>query len=133
VVAVDDGSTDDSGARLAGWAGRDRRVRVLRLPARGLVAALDAGLAACRAPLVARMDADDLCHPERLAAQLAFLEAHPALGAVGTLVEGRAVDGQPLGRGMARYLAWSNELREPAAIARARFIESPLVHPSVLA
>jgi GT2 family glycosyltransferase len=133
VVAVDDGSGDDSAARLAAWAGRDPRVRVLRRAPGGLVAALNDGLAACRAPLVARMDADDLCHPERLAAQLAFLEDHPAVGVVGTLVEGCTLEGGPLGRGMARYLAWSNELRDPAAIARARFIESPLVHPSIMA
>jgi hypothetical protein len=78
------------------------------------------------------MDADDLCHPERLAAQLTYLEAHPAIGVAGTLVEGRTVDGQPLARGMARYLDWSNALHEPDDIARERFVESPLVHPSVL-
>jgi hypothetical protein len=132
VVAVDDGSVDGSGERLEVWAARDRRVRVLRGPARGLVAALNEGIGACRAPLVARMDADDICHPERLAAQHAFLGDHPALGVVGSLVEGRTLDGQPLGPGMARYLAWSNRLCEAAAIARERFIESPLVHPSVL-
>jgi GT2 family glycosyltransferase len=133
IVAVDDGSTDGSGERLSAWAARDRRVRVLRRPARGLVAALNEGLAACRASLVARMDADDLCHPERLAAQHAFMLDHPAVGVVGTLVDGCTLDGQPLAPGMARYLAWSNRLCEPQAIARERFIESPLVHPSVVA
>jgi hypothetical protein len=133
VVAVDDGSVDDSAARLEGWAARDGRVRVLRRPRRGLVAALADGLAACRAPLVARMDADDLCHPDRLAAQVELLDQQPALGVAGTLVAGATVGGGALGRGMARYLAWSNELRAPAEIARARFIESPLVHPSVVA
>jgi GT2 family glycosyltransferase len=132
VVSVDDGSGDDSGVRLEGWAARDRRVRVLRRPPRGLVPALEEGLSACRAPLIARMDADDLCAPDRLAAQVAFLDQHPTVGVLGSLVEGRTVDGQPLARGMARYLAWSNDLRDPAAIARERFIESPLVHPSVL-
>src|SRR5256885_2187463 len=63
VVAVDDGSGDGSGERLEWWARRDGRVRVLRRPARGLVAALNEGLDACRGELVARMDADDLCHP----------------------------------------------------------------------
>src|SRR5439155_27027436 len=90
------------------------------------------GLGACRAPLVARMDADDVCHPERLAAQLAFLDAHPQVAVVASQVEGRTVDGQPLARGMARYLDWSNGLVEPAAIARDRLIESPVVHPSVV-
>jgi GT2 family glycosyltransferase len=132
VVAVDDGSSDDSGARLEGWAARDPRVRVLRRPPRGLVPALEEGLAACRAPLIARMDADDVCHPDRLAAQAGFLHAHPDVGVAGSLVEGRTLDGQPLARGMARYLDWLNQVREPAAIWRERFIESPLVHPSVM-
>jgi glycosyltransferase involved in cell wall biosynthesis len=119
LVAVDDGSRDDSAGRLEAWAARDARVRVLRRPPRGLVAALEEGRQHCRAPLIARMDADDLCHPQRLAAQLAYLEAHPHIGVAGTLVEGRTVDGQPLARGMARYLEWSNGLCAPADIATA--------------
>jgi glycosyltransferase involved in cell wall biosynthesis len=132
IVAVDDGSTDGSGERLEAWAARDGRVRVLRRPALGLVAALNEGLRACRGPLVARMDADDLCHPERLAEQQAFLSAHPEIGVAGTLVDAVTIAGEAVGRGMTRYLAWSNALVEPADIARQRFIESPLVHPSVM-
>jgi GT2 family glycosyltransferase len=132
IVAVDDGSADGSGERLEAWAARDRRLRVLRRPPRGLVAALEEGRLACRAPLIARMDADDLCHPERLAAQWRYLEDHPEVGAAGTLVEGQTTDGNSLARGMARYLDWSNGLCDPAAITRERFIESPLVHPSVM-
>jgi glycosyltransferase involved in cell wall biosynthesis len=132
LIALDDGSDDDSGQRLESWAARDARVRVLRRPPRGLVAALEDGRRCCRAPLIARMDADDLCHPERLAAQVQYLEAHPGVGVAGTLVEGQTVDGQPLARGMTRYLAWSNALCAPEAIARERFVESPLVHPSVM-
>jgi len=132
LVAVDDGSDDGSGQRLEAWARRDPRVRVLRRPPRGLVPALHEGLGHCRAPLVARMDADDLCHPERLEVQLAFLDAHPRVGAVGSLVAGATIEGQPLARGMTRYLEWSNQLCAPEEIARERFIESPLVHPSVV-
>src|SRR5690349_1483577 len=62
IVAVDDGSRDDSGPRLEAWAARDPRVRVLRGPPRGLVAALEEGRRQARAPFLARMDADDLCH-----------------------------------------------------------------------
>src|SRR5262245_50060119 len=85
IVAVDDGSTDDSRARLEAYAARDARVRVLAGPAQGLVAALERGRAACRAPLIARMDADDVAAPERLARQVALLEARPELGLVATL------------------------------------------------
>ncbi len=77
LVAVDDGSCDATPAILAGAAQRDPRVRVLRPSARGLVPALNAGLDACRAPLVARMDADDISHPRRLELQATFLSEQP--------------------------------------------------------
>ena len=80
VVVIDDGSTDDSPNILAGLAARDSRLRVLRQGNSGVVAALNRGLKDCRAPLVARMDADDVAHPERLEQQLAFMKANPEIG-----------------------------------------------------
>ena len=70
-VVADDGSRDGSLAVARDFAARDPRFRVLELPRRGLVEALTAGLAACGAPLVARMDADDVMHRDRLAAAVA--------------------------------------------------------------
>src|SRR3989337_2418488 len=66
LIAVDDGSTDDTRRHLQTWAQQDRRVVVLPRSHGGLVDALQAGLSACRAPLVARMDADDRSSPDRL-------------------------------------------------------------------
>jgi glycosyltransferase involved in cell wall biosynthesis len=130
IVAVDDDSEDGTAEQLEGWARRDRRVRVLRCPHRGLIESLNAGLAACRAPLIARMDADDRSHPERLAAQAALLAEQPDLAAVGCLVE--AFPLQEVGPGLALYLDWQNSLITPEAIAREIYVESPLVHPSVM-
>jgi glycosyltransferase involved in cell wall biosynthesis len=130
IVAVDDGSEDGTGARLEHWAQRDSRMRVLHLPHRGLVDSLNAGLAECRAPLIARMDADDRSYSERLAGQAALLAAHPDLAAVGCLVE--AFPPQDIGPGLALYLQWQNSLTTPDAIAREIYVESPLVHPSVM-
>ncbi len=130
VVAVDDGSTDGSRDVLAAWAGRDRRFRLLvRRPA-GLVAALNRGLAECRAPLVARMDADDRCDPRRLELQLAALAAEPPLDVVSCLV--CHFPEEDVGEGFRRYEKWLNGLLEHEDILRERFIESPLPHPSVL-
>jgi glycosyltransferase involved in cell wall biosynthesis len=67
VLLIDDGSTDSGAERARVWAKRDGRVRLLQSPGRGLVRALQAGLAAARGALIARMDADDRCHPERIA------------------------------------------------------------------
>ena len=65
-IVVDDGSVDATGRLAAEFAAQDRRVRVLREPHRGLVGALNRGLAHCRGRYVARMDADDLMHRRRL-------------------------------------------------------------------
>lgn len=84
LVAVDDGSTDDSRAILADYARRDQRVRPLYGPHRGLVWSLNAGMEACRAPWVARMDGDDICVADRLEAQLGFVERNRGVGLVAT-------------------------------------------------
>jgi glycosyltransferase involved in cell wall biosynthesis len=77
VIVVDDGSTDDTPAVLARYAGR---IRVLRQPNRGLAAARNAGLAAARGTYVAFLDADDVMAPTKLAAQLEVLERSPTIG-----------------------------------------------------
>ena len=86
LLVVDDGSRDGAVAALRPLAARDARLRVLGNPGRGLVAALNFGLAQARAPLVARMDADDVALPERLARQLAFLDREPSVAVVGSQV-----------------------------------------------
>ena len=84
LVVVDDGSTDGTGAILARLAGEDARVRVVRQAALGLTRALNRGLQEARAPLVARMDADDVAAPERLARQMELLASRPEVALVGT-------------------------------------------------
>lgn len=129
VVLVDDGSTDDSLAIAQAWADRDRRFRLICQSHRGIVGALNAGLEASLAPCVARMDADDRSHPERLARQVAFLEAHPDVAVVGCLVKGYPPE--QVRQGFSIYLEWLNSLIEDSDIRREIFVESPLAHPSV--
>lgn len=83
LVAVDDGSTDGSSAILDRLADEDPRLHVVRRPNTGITRALNDGLAAARAPLIARMDADDLAHPARLQKQADHLDAHPDIGLLG--------------------------------------------------
>ncbi|MAE96579.1 MAG: glycosyl transferase family 2 [Deltaproteobacteria bacterium] len=129
-VVVDDGSRDDGALRVARAAGRDSRVRLLRTGRHGLVSALQEGLAACRAPFVARMDADDWMHRDRLALQLGRLEASPELAALGSHV--RLFPRAALGPGMRSYEAWLNGLRSPEEVSREAFVECPLAHPTWL-
>lgn len=130
LIAIDDGSTDDTRTRLEAWASRDPRVRVLAGAHAGLIEALNRGLAESRGPYVARMDADDRSHPERLAAQVEFLKARPDLAVAGSMVEG--FPAEAVREGFRIYIDWLNGLCEPETIAREIFIESPLAHPSVL-
>lgn len=83
-LIVNDGSSDTSAAIIDAYAARDARIRAIHQENRGLIASLNRMLEEARAPLIARMDGDDDCHPERLAKQLAFLQANPDHGLVGT-------------------------------------------------
>ena len=130
LVAVDDGSLDATPRLLERAAHGDRRVRVIRSTGAGLVTALNLGLAACRAPLLARMDGDDICHPRRLELQAAYLEAHPDTGLVACGF--RHFPRASLKRGMLAYEAWQNSLLDHDLITRDLFVESPFVHPGVL-
>jgi glycosyltransferase involved in cell wall biosynthesis len=129
IVALDDGSSDGSRELLQARARAEPRLRVLARPHRGLVAALNEAARAARAPLLARMDADDVAHPERLRLQLEQLARERADTILGSRVR---VRGSAASVGMRAYVAWSNRLLTHAAIARDLFVESPLVHPSVM-
>lgn len=124
VVVVDDGSVDHPEAVLPD----DARVRLFRQPPLGIVAALERGRREAKAPLLARLDCDDLVLPGRLAAQFAYLEAHPDVVALG----GRArpiTDEGAVPEGMLRYVRWVNGLRDPHV---ELLVESPMFHPATM-
>jgi glycosyltransferase involved in cell wall biosynthesis len=125
LVVVDDGSSDDTPAILAA------AVRyVISRDGGGLVAALNTGLATCRAPLLARMDGDDICHPRRLELQAAYLDTHPDTGLLACNF--RHFPRSTLKQGMLSYETWQNTLEEHDLIMRDRFTESPFCHPSIM-
>ena len=130
VVVVDDGSTDATPDIVADAASRDSRLRLIRQSAEGIVAALNLGLAECRAPLVARMDADDRMRAPRLARQAAEFDLKPDLAVLGSRVE--LVASPVTGQGLHEYVRWQNALVDAAELANQRYVESPLTHPSVM-
>ncbi len=132
LIAIDDGSRDGGPAWMAAAAARDARIRPIASGGVGVARALRVGLAAARGAWIARMDADDVCAPTRLARQRAAMAAAPRLGAVGTQVRAVGFGGGEVGPGLHRYVAWQNRLLTPAEHAHERLIESPLCHPSVL-
>jgi glycosyltransferase involved in cell wall biosynthesis len=82
LIAIDDGSSDESGKVLANFAARDPRIRLFSHGNQGIVATLNRALELARAPLVARMDADDICRPDRFGKQVAYMQHHPEIAAV---------------------------------------------------
>lgn len=129
LIVVDDGSTDAT-PRVLAELRAPFPIHIITRPGEGLVAALHAGLAHARGALVARMDADDVCHPDRLRLQVERMQAEPELGVLAT----RVIFGgdREKAAGYARHVDWTNRLLTHDDLSLARFRESPLAHPSVM-
>lgn len=130
LIMVDDGSTDRSTGIVNNYAVKDERVRLITLKKSGLVAALNAGIAAARGDLIARMDADDIMHEERLKLQYDYMSANPDVSVLSCLVE--VFPRKLISPNMQYYIDWVNSLTDNESIRRDIFIESPIPHPSVM-
>jgi glycosyltransferase involved in cell wall biosynthesis len=128
-VVVDDGSSDATAAVAAAAAREDPRIRAIAIPHGGIVAALGAGLALCRAPVVARMDADDVMHRQRLALQTAALAADPTLAAVGCHV--RFFPRRGMTDGLRDYERWLGSVVDRRRVREDAFVECPVAHPTL--
>ena len=130
VVIVDDGSRDATPRIARAWEQRDDRFRLVGMPPGGIVAALQRGLAESRGQYIARMDADDTSHPERLAAQLDLLECSPGLAGCGTGI--RYVPESSVTPRATAYAAWLNAMTTWETVAANIFVECPLAHPTFM-
>jgi glycosyltransferase involved in cell wall biosynthesis len=130
LIAVDDGSRDASSAIAARLAARHTALRIVRTEGLGIARALQLATQHAHSELIARMDGDDIALEDRLARQLDVLAAEPELAVLGTQVT--CFPEAEIGEGLARYVAWQNELTSAEEHARQLFIESPLCHPSIV-
>jgi glycosyltransferase involved in cell wall biosynthesis len=124
-LIVDDGSSDGSGAILDHFAIQDPRICVFRQENRGLIVSLNRLVAEARAPLIARIDGDDVAHPERFARQVAWFDAHPDGGVLGTHAFDMDEHGQVFDDVTQRPL-------DHDGIRAALDNSSPLCHPSIM-
>jgi glycosyltransferase involved in cell wall biosynthesis len=129
-VLVDDGSEDGSLAWARWFAAQDTRFMIVATAHQGLVATLQTGLAHCRGRFVARMDADDLMHRQRLLLQAQTLAESPHLAAVGCHVRLFPRRGLPEGR--RTYERWLNSIDTPERVRQDAFVECPIAHPTLM-
>lgn len=132
LLVIDDGSEDRTRDYLRSL--DDPRVRACSSGGQGLAAALNAGLALARAPLVARQDADDWSHPERLEAQVRRMCAHPDLDVLATAATFVDAAGDPLETPWTRavHAQWEAAV-DTAAIAALMPLTCCIFHATVMA
>jgi len=128
VIAVDDGSTDDSFDLLEQWAERDGRVRVFQQGPEGIVSALELARSQATGFHLARMDADDIASPYRFELQTQLMESDSTLVLCGCEVE--YFPKENVKDGALRYQEWLNSPATSEEIAKEVFVECPLAHPA---
>ncbi len=106
------------------WFGHDARLQVFTTEVRHLTFSLSLGLHHARAALVARMDGDDIAMPERLAAQVEFMRAHPEVVVLGSDYERIDAHGNTVD--------WIHLPQDDASIRKSLLWGNPLCHPSVI-
>ena len=129
-ILIDNNSTDNSSEIAGIWASRDNRFRLVTEKKQGVMYASNRGSELAMGAYITRMDADDWAYPGRLRMQSEFLDMHQEYGAVAGLVEHMGHSENT--KGFERYVEWSNSVCSYRDIFNRRFIESPIVNPSVM-
>lgn len=138
-VIVDHHSTDGTRSILQAAADRDSRIRIVQPPSdASFVDVVNLAWRQSHGDLIARIDADDVAHADRIAKQVDFLAAHPEIAACGTLVRIQQRTVLSIGEttiesaaaGYRAYEQWLNSVVTPEQIATERFVDSPLANPS---
>ncbi|MDG1326565.1 MAG: glycosyltransferase family 2 protein [Opitutales bacterium] len=131
LILIDDSSTDHSADEVCKLSKHDQRISIYQNKGAGIVDALNTGLSYANGEFIARMDADDVMHEDRLSLQYKYLCTNQDVGVVSSLVK-HTGDSSQDSRGFERYVDWSNGIMSNEGISINRFIESPISHPTVM-
>lgn len=129
-LLIDNNSSDGGNEVAEAWSKRDPRFVYLSEKRQGIVQALNRGLENAKGKFVARMDADDWSFPERLQMQLDVFKTHSEIGVVAAKAIHVPYDKD--NEGLKRYVEWSNSVLSSRDIFKKRFMESPVIHPTVM-
>jgi glycosyltransferase involved in cell wall biosynthesis len=125
-LILNDGSTDESGAIIDRYAAQDSRIRPIHRANKGLIVSLNQLVEESRAPLIARMDGDDVALPDRFERQIAFLHNNPDYGVTSSWTLDIDANGNP-------FAVTGKEPPVTHDDFLAAIDEGPLLcHPSVL-
>ena len=128
---VDDGSTDSSSWKLEKWSRSDERIHYISGSHQGIVPSLNGAAKLANGSIIARMDADDIMHPNRLLEQVSFLSKNPKVGLIGSCFR-HFVDAnsESIPNWILHHEHWSNRLLSSEEIHNALYAESPIAHPT---
>lgn len=125
LIIINDASTDGSLTIATKYAEEDKRIKVIDFEQNsGIAKALNTAIGLARGEYVARMDADDISMPERLAKQLEFMDNHPECGVCGSWI-------RPFNEARKKFEVWETELEHDSIKAELLF-GCALMHPTVV-
>ncbi|WP_456459378.1 glycosyltransferase [Reichenbachiella sp.] len=130
LLLIDNNSTDQSKDIAIKFASKDLRIKLLSETQQGVVFAANTGMRAAKGEFIARMDADDVAHPERLKRQLNHLNSNPDIAISAAQVNYKTNNHEL--SDFSHFVKWSNNLTSWNDIYQNRFVEFPVVNPTLM-
>ncbi len=130
LILVDNNSTDDSVHIAWFLAANDSRIKLICEKKQGVAYAANAGIATAKGKYIARMDADDISLPLRIEKQVQLLDKNPEIDVASCLV--KHIPHHNNTSGIETYIEWVNSLTQAHEIYINRFIEMPVINPTVM-
>ena len=130
LLLINNNSVDKSIELASKLAQKDNRIQILHEKKQGIVPALLKGLHYSTGQYIARMDADDISLPNRFELQHKLLENRQDIGLVASCV--KLFPAKTSNRGLCHYVNWQNQILTHEDILIKSFVESPVIHPSIM-